>query len=659
MRRTLEWNAFESFDEATRDDSLFVTREGEVRLVDRLVLADEMGRCNHRDVEVIEGLTWVRKIFHIVDPGSSGGTLGLHLSSVEDEDQAFLVQVNDHEQEVVFPPRAQREYWELSWRRVGIPRGVLRKGDNDVIVRAKEGSRLNLRLENCVQPNRSAKSRDGGRTWDFDHLGYNDAYDGEYLIRLELNAHPSSGVITSPPIDLATAFSGKDVGARVSLAQIGIRASSDKPKGTGVQLQLRIGNEPDPNAATWGPWKLAKEFAETEFIDACYIQWRATLTTKNADVTPSLRSVKLILNGEVEKRAGTNVRIISSENPTCLRSSHRFAWQRADDDRSNILRKRWDLDKVVAPAKTEFEKFLLLRQWVRDQWEDGWNRGPLQFVPPWDTLLILELTSRQLSLGMCTHYATVMTHCCMALGLPARTVILNSHCINEIWSNELQKWIAMDVGGDCNDFRKTTYHFERNGVPLSFLEIHYAWVNQDFEGVRFDSDEAYAAFKLEARLKLFDRFMVHMRNDELTSLEPGEPEHGAGSYQYDRYLHWADEKTPPLPWFSKSTRRAADIFWPINKTHIYVREAADECAMEIQLDHCTPNFSHFELNLNGGEFEKCPSLSVRKFSPGTYSIAARTVDTFGNSGIESVVQVKVKGAAKAAAKLREAGLQVS
>jgi len=659
MRRSLEWNNSESFDEATRDASLFITPVGEVQLVHRLVLADEMGRCNHRDVEVIEGSNWVRKIFYIVDPGSSGGTLGLHLSSVEDEEQTFFVNVNGHDQKLSFPPKAQREYWEENWRRVSVPPGVLRKGANDVFVRAQEGSRLNIRLENCVQPNRSAKSRDAGQTWDFDNLGYNDAYDGEYLIRLELNAHPSSGTISSPPIDLATAFSGKDVGARVSLAQIGIRAAADKPKGTGVQLQLRIGTEPDPNANTWGPWKLAKEFAETEFVVARFIQWRATLTTKDVAVIPSLRSVKLTLNGEVEKRAGTNVRIISSENPTFLRSSHRFAWQRADDERSNILRKRWDLDKVVAPAKTEFEKFLLLRQWVRDQWEDGWNRGPLQFVPPWDTLLILELTSRQLSLGMCTHYATVMTHCCMALGMPARTVILNNHCINEIWSNEFQKWIAMDVGGDCNDSRKTTYHIERNSVPLSFLEIHDAWVNQDFEDVRFDSEEAYAAFKLEERLKLFDRFMVHMRNDELTSLEPGEPEHGAGSYQYDRYLHWSDEKTPPMPWFSKSTRRVMDIFWPLNKTHIYVREAAEECAMEIQLDHCTPNFSHFELSLNGGEFERCPSMFTRQFGSGTHSLVLKTIDAFGQQGVESNLRMKVKSDAKSAVKLREAGFHTS
>ena len=72
--------------------------------------------------------------------------------------------------------------------------------------------------------------------------------------------------------------------------------------------------------------------------------------------------------------------------------------------------------------------------------------GEIDFCPPWDAMLILELTSRNLSLGMCTHYATVMSQCCAALGLNARTQIMRSHCINEVWSTDHQKWVAMDVG---------------------------------------------------------------------------------------------------------------------------------------------------------------------------------------------------------------------
>ena len=155
----------------------------------------------------------------------------------------------------------------------------------------------------------------------------------------------------------------------------------------------------------------------------------------------------------------------------------------SDDERGQLLRERWKLNNVIRDAETDFDRFLHLRQWVREQWEDGWNMGEINFCPPWDAPLILELTSRKLSLGTCTHYATVMSQCSAALGLVARTQIMRSHCINEVWSGDHDKWVAMDVGGDINDETKFTYHFERDGVPLSALDCHDAWVNEDYDNV--------------------------------------------------------------------------------------------------------------------------------------------------------------------------------
>ena len=59
-----------------------------------------------------------------------------------------------------------------------------------------------------IPPVASAKSRDGGRTWDWGHLGYNDCYDGEYLARLELDRYAPTGQITSAVEDLALREAG-------------------------------------------------------------------------------------------------------------------------------------------------------------------------------------------------------------------------------------------------------------------------------------------------------------------------------------------------------------------------------------------------------------------------------------------------------------------
>ena len=642
-RRTLEWNTADDFNQATRDGSLAVLSEGAVQLANRIVLADEMGRCNSRDVERLSGNTWAKKIFVIEDPGSGEATLGIYMRCVDENEEkttgTLLVDVNGDTITVPFPE--DRPYWEDSWRRVPVPSGVIRRGINEVVLRAVNGGTFLLLVENCIQPNRSAKSRDGGRTWDFDNLAYNDAYDGEYLVRLEIKGHPSSGAITSPAIDLAQAFSKKSAGARFHLEKVGLRADAYKPKGTKLSLECRLGNVPDPESENWTQWKPTNSLASDDLLDARFIQWRAFLSTNDTDTTPVLKGLKLILNGQIEK-PHTSIRVLDENNPSIIRSSYRFAHQRAGDKRSNVLRERWKLDSVVAPANTEFEKFLLLRQWVRDQWVDGWNRGALQFVPPWDTLLILELTKRELSLGMCTHYATVMTHCCAAIGLVARTVVMRCHCINEVWSNDYGKWVAMDIGGDPNDFRRSTFHFEKDGIPLSFLEAHRAWLKKDFESVNFSPASTAKAFKIEDRLELFERFMIHLRNDELTSLEPGEPEHGAGSYQYNRFLFWEDDETPPLPWFSRHSCRESDFWWSMNRAHIHLREGEEESQMDVQLDHCTPNFSHFEVRKDGAEWERVESSFTWIPAPGSHTLHARTKNLFGHPGIESSIRFKIK-----------------
>jgi len=625
----------EAFDEATRD--LGLTLRGDtIQLSPRVCVADEMGRCNSRDVEHTTTRVHAKKIFELDDPGPGGATLGVLLQP-QKEEGTLLVDINGHTVQVAYP--RERDYWENGWRRVPVEPGALKRGTNEVVLRTAEGSAFQVFIENCVHPNRSAKSRDGGRTWQFGRLGHNGAYRGEYVVRLELKRYASEGVLTSPPIDLARAFARKAIGARVELQKVGLRAEADKPKGTDLVLEYRFSAQPYPDSPDWSAWKRAREETDEALQDARFVQWRARLATRDPQATPALRRVSLSLTGEVWETGGPRPRRVEESNPPILRSSYHFAHQRADDARTGILRKRWKLDEVVAGAESELQKFVLLRQWVRSQWEDGWNRGPLDFVPHWDTLAILELTRRQLTLGMCTHYATVMTHCCTALGLTARTQIMQAHCINEVWSNEFRKWVAMDVGGDTDDSRKTTYHLERDGVPLSALEAHQAWVSKDLAGIDFAPESAGEAFKLEDRLKLFDRFMIHLRNDELTSLEPGEPEHGVLPYHYNGYLFWEDDDTPPLPWFSLSTRRAADLYWSVNRTHIHLREGAAAGELEVLLEHCMPNFAEFEAQMNGGEWAPTPAEFTWRLAEGTNRLSARAVNAYGLPGPESEVRL--------------------
>ena len=268
--------------------------------------------------------------------------------------------------------------------------------------------------------------------------------------------------------------------------------------------------------------------------------------------------------------------------------------------------------------------------------------GPLSYVPPWDAPVILELASQQLALGMCTHYATVFTQCCAALGFYARTQIMQAHCITEVWSNDYGKWVTMDPGGDSNDKTKFTYHFERDGIPLSALEAHLAYVHDDFDDVEVSPkppSETKDRFSVATRIPLWERFMISLRNDETVTLEPGEPEHGQGSYHYDGYLWWHDEKTLPLPHFSRQTDRVGDFHWDLHRTHMHLQ--ADGDTLIVDFDTETPNLAHFEIRLDGGAWEERPAHFEIPVHSGENRLESRAVNGHGRAGAISHVTIVV------------------
>ena len=652
------WTTPERFEMATRR-RVAVDRRG-ASLRRGVIIADEMARCNLRDVEIVSGQRQARKQFAITRMNARAAAISPHLRCDRDE-AALEVIVNGHLTRYDYvkePP-----YWARDWTRIDIPTSHFRDGINEVVFRSPGEATWSLLLENSLLPDRSSVSEDGGRTWRSEELGDNNRADGEYVARLWLDQHELEGEICSEAIDLLLP-AGRGIGVEGTLLFALIEIEGETPAGTDIELQWRQGHTPSYRPDLWTAWKKTDGI---EYGDDTtrFAQWRALLRTDDPAVTPTLRALRLTAEVEAASYPVTH-RIARAENPELVRSSYRFAHHRQSDARGEQLRKRWQLDKVVGPAKTEFEALVLLRQWVREQWEDGWNMGPLDYCPPWDALVILELAGQQLSLGMCTHYATVFTHCCAALGFTARTQIMRNHCITEVWSSDYGKWVAMDPGGDDQDVSKYTYHFERDGMPMSALEVQRAWLGEDLTGVAFSpppAPELRKRFNFASRMHLWDRFMINLRNDELASLEPGEPEHGKIPYHYDGYLFWADAMSPQLPWFSKHTNREGDLYWTVNRARIHLRQTdaqpeqtdverepsgvgrhqTKSGLLRVDLETETPNLARYEVRLNNGGWEPRPQSFAWSLRPGENRFEVRTVNEFGRAGAASSVTVAASG----------------
>ncbi len=593
----IRWQDEQSFSMATRDAQVEVT-EGSVSLLKRVLLTDEMGNCTGRDVELIDSLNRARKDFWLDSTEVDGARVSAWLRC-GDRQATLIVEVNGHpltihasksHREADEPPGA--DYWHTYWRTVEVPVEYLRAGRNQVVFYTQDGSRWELLIESNRQPNRSARSVDGGLTWDDQHLGYNGCYDGEYLVRMELDRYPSLGRITSPVFDLAAAASRDSLGCPITIEKMSARWQGETPPGTGIELELRAGTTPVYDPKHWSPWQPADGFVPRP--GDRFAQWRATLETCRPLETPLLRAVHVTV--EVEDEAAEWADLRDADNPPILYPSHPFGYQPLYS-RTQMMRERWQLDKVVSEAQNDFEAILQLARWARGRWRNGWDRdwNQIRFCPPWDGPLILEMGRYNLGVGMCTHYATVFVHACASLGITARHVIHKCHCTAEAWSDHLGKWVWIDIGGDTNDETRAVYHLERHGIPLSFLEARMAWLSGESDELRMVGRNAEKVFDLQDRLALMDRFCIVLRNDQMLTPYPGELEHGIVAYHYDGYLWWRDADTSPLPYFTLSSSREGDFYWTLNRTHIHLQRTKQRGVLRVHLESSMPNMKKHKV----------------------------------------------------------------
>lgn len=638
-----KWEGSDEFGAAVRDVSVEVSA-GAARLHRREVLADEIGDCNGRDVQPIDSRIWARKDFQLDSTQAAGARVSLWVR-YKDDNSALTVELNGHPQKVrpvamtdLYSPDTrwvENGYWEDAWHAVEVPVEWLRVGLNSVILRTEDASDWETLIEVNSAPNRSARSLDGGLTWDYNRLGFNSCYDGEFLIRLELDRHPALGRLVSAPFDLARSDDG--LGYVFQSARLSAQMDADTPAGTSCRLEFRAGPTPEYQPARWSAWQPAASHQLRP--EDRFVQWRANLRTERPLATPVLRSLQVI--AELDAGPAGRGKIVADKNPAILRPSRPFGFQ-APTARAIMLRERWRLDEVVAGAKDDYEGILRLGAWTRQQWIDGWNRerGALHLCPSWDAPLILEIARSGLSLGMCTHYSTVFVAVCAAMGIPSRHLILKCHCTAEAWSDHWGKWVWMDAGGDMDDKTSAVATVERNGEPLSALEVRNAWVAGQMEGLRLAGFRAEQRYTLWKKCQLLERFFIPTRNDYMTSLSPGEPEHGAIQYQYDGYLWWRDAEKPPLPWFSHSSNRLADFYWTPNRTRIHLQRTSRDSELRVLLESSMPNLTALQAQFGDAAWNDCESEFIWKFKPGANSLQARSVNGFGVDGPAAKVKVE-------------------
>jgi hypothetical protein len=641
----------------TSPDVEFVAKPGIYQLAASVLLAHETGATDYHQSEALGGRVHVKKVFVLDSAGVRDSELFFYGTATE-------VLVNG--QLLPAPKRLE----STGWSRLHVSAGLLKDGVNVFVFRGAG----QLLLE-PGKAGHSYKSEDGGTTWSNRALGRNSNQEGEYLVRLRLGRHAPSGWV------MTQVFGLMDQSVQPG-AVLKVRTPTEllkQPAGTQLTPWLRTGSTPQPDAKSWTAWqKLDQDLVPPAGQQRHrWAQLKFELSTTKPQVSPRVPGTfSLVLETRPEQAQKVNGLLVFSQplgshGPNL--GSVPFVYQEPSP-RLELLRKRYKLDDVIAPGKTEMERLMLLRYWVRNQWHTAWGSHPQPWMPPWDAHIILESKDHADCLTMCTHYAAVFTQCCLALGWNARHCILDHHCVAEVFVNEKQRWVMMDAGNSAQR-ADVGLHFEDKGVPMSALELHKLYHRQrQSEG---EGEKVMVCFtpkqlsdkiahlcrpapvskeKYPPRpdtvglgdlkkypvcgLQNYRRYAMPPRNNYLSSLLPGELYQGWSEYFFDGYYWIGDARNQPShsPEYSFHLSRSMDIDWPLNWCRIHFVQGAKAGELNIDIETFTPNLARLEMKLSSDKTGSAKDWQTTSASftwtvhAGTNKLEVRSVNTWGKAG---------------------------
>lgn len=171
--------------------------------------------------------------------------------------------------------------------------------------------------------------------------------------------------------------------------------------------------------------------------------------------------------GSIIQLAGRSVTVRKVDAVPYVESefTRRFRFDSADNPKLKELRQRYQLDAVVARGQDEFDRQVLLLDWVHHRFKKFGRPS----VEARGALEILQAIDEGHTF-FCSQYAHAFVSAAASLGWVDRELALrrhqdppgggsSEHSTTEIWSNQYRKWIMMDPTAKM--------YLEKDGVPLN------------------------------------------------------------------------------------------------------------------------------------------------------------------------------------------------
>jgi len=326
--------------------------------------------------------------------------------------------------------------------------------------------------------------------------------------------------------------------------------------------------------------------------------------------------------------------------------SRRYKFDSYDNPKLTELRERYHLDDVIAPGKDEFDRQVLLVDWVNHRFKKfGTPSSPARGAL--DILAAID----EGNTFFCSHYGDVMVSAAASLGWVDRPLALRrldnrgsgstEHTSTEIWSNQYRKWVVLDP--------TFAMYFEKDGVPLSAYEFRQEWFYHDAKDVTFVLDKdrkryhksdmpvfrgrypGFGDLVLDPGATNVYAFIGYVPN---TNLLNAGPDYGGMFITKDQLCdgtHWHQRLNPADP--------AHDPYFPINQAALTL--VPDGSSIRVSVKTLTPNFKTFLARIDGQDWKPTPTPFTWQPRAGTSRLEVKAVNQFGIDGPVSMAEIHV------------------
>jgi hypothetical protein len=637
-------NARAIYERAVSSNITFSPDGSALQLMAGAVIADDgpaSGFSYKPNLETLSPGIEIRKQLVISDPRASKAVLLIgHGGSLNVKVNGVCAKLG---------PARKTFYGE--WQAYDLDPAALKAGVNDIVI-SGSGMVPIARADDSYAglPHRSARSVDGGKSWNADCLGPQSNIAGEYYVRVYLEQYHPSGSLVLPVMDIAN-LEGNPLSPPLSApGTVKVSVSTAPGSKGGVTLRVRSGTEYVPKPGTWSDWVPLDHDGSLKAPRGRYVQVEVALATQDPMVTPKLSELTLTTEPKLANDWTKALKVVDSHNEDIVRTSIPFRYEPFTQPRLKELRERYRLDEVVKGAKTELDTITRLAAWSSQQWK--WEEWHLdQYYPPWDALEILKKAPDGKPVGgFCQQYDVVFLQACESFGFVGRDVSISSGTLGrptlighepmEIWSNQFRKWIWIDGTAAYYPADGTT------GVPLSLFEVRQRQLRvlrgQEAEPTRIvhivdsvlpwrglDRDMSFAELRLIPRSNFLEqKYPLPLNN-------------GKGGWTWTDFEVWTDADVPAEPLYPNLVTRRGNFEWTLNQAHFVLEPTSERGEMRVYLDTETPGFQTFLAEIDGGEASKVAAIFPWKLHAGHNRLKVWPRNNAGRDGIASWIDLEM------------------